>query len=198
MYEYRKMTPAQRAAVLAERKARGYPLHEPPHFEEGVNTCMLTGVCFEHKKILTSTSRRLEEFSEALICGIKTAVRGKLYAWVVLPNHDHLLAEVDLAVFRAWIGSLHNGKSTQWIREDDCRGRRVWYRFSDRKIRNDRHFYASVNYIHFNPVRHKCVEKASDWPWNSLHSYVDDVGPETLAEWWHKYPIDDYGKGWDD
>ncbi len=197
MYEYRKMTPEQRAAVLAERKARGYPLHEPPHFEEGVNTYMLTGVCFEHRKILTSASR-LEEFSQALICGIKKAISAKVYAWVVLPNHYHVLAEVDLTVFRAWIGRLHNGKSTQWNREDDRPGRTVWYRFSDRKIRSDNHFYASINYIHFNPVRHDCVEKAGDWPWSSLHEYLEHAGKETLAEWWRKYPIYDYGKGWDD
>ena len=139
MYEYRKMTPEQKAAVVAERIARGYPWHAPPHFAEGVNTYVLTAACFEHQEILT-TSSRLDEFTEALVRGIEQQVNGKLYAWVVLPNHYHLLAELDLATFRGWIGRLHNGKSTQWNREDGTPGRKVWYRFSDRKIRNDRHF----------------------------------------------------------
>ena len=197
MYDYRKMTPEERAAVVAERIARGYPWHAPPHFEEGVNTYILTAACFEHQEILTTASR-LDEFTEALVRGIEHEVNGNLYAWVVLPNHYHLLAEVDLADFRVWIGRLHNGKSTQWNREDGCPGRKVWYRFSDRKIRSDRHFYASVNYIHYNPAKHGYVNKATDWPWCSVHEYLDRVGRDTLAEWWRKYPIRDYGKGWDD
>ena len=197
MYDYRKMTPEERAAVVAERIARGYPWHAPPHFEESVNTYMLTAACYEHKTILTTPSR-LHEFSEALVQGIEQHVNGKLYAWVVLPNHYHLLAELDLAVFRAWIGRLHNGKSTQWNREDGTPGRKVWYRFSDRKIRSDRHFYASINYIHFNPVKHGYVKKATDWPWCSVHEYLDRVGRDALAKRWQRYPIRDYGKGWDD
>ena len=197
MYEYRKMTFEDRQSVLAERKARGFPRHAPPHFDEGVNTYMLTGACYEHQEILTTESR-LEEFAEVLVRGLEIDVKSKLYAWVVLSNHYHLLAELDLTVLRSWIGRLHNGKATQWNREDDTPGRKVWYRFSDRKIRNDGHFYASLNYIHFNPVRHKYVDKAVDWPWSSVHEYLESVGRDTLVEWWRKYPVKNYGQGWDD
>ena len=197
MYEYRKMTPEHRASVVKARQAGGFPLHAPPHFEEGVNTYMLTAACFEHRKIL-NTASRLEELAEALVSGVEQHVYGRLYAWVVLPNHYHLLAELNLAVFRAWVGRLHNGKATQWNREDGTPGRKVWYRFTDRKIRSERHFYASLNYIHFNPVRHKCAETAGDWPWSSVHEYLEKVGRETLSDWWQRYPVRDYGKGWDD
>ncbi|NIR49613.1 hypothetical protein GWO43_14080 [candidate division KSB1 bacterium] len=124
MYQYRRMTPEQRAAVVAERKTRGHPPHAPPHFEEGVSTHVLTAACFEHREILT-TSNRLEEFAQALVRGVEQEINGKLYAWAVLPNHHHLVARVDLAAFRTWIGRLHNGKSTQWNREDGTPGRRV-------------------------------------------------------------------------
>jgi hypothetical protein len=33
MYDWRKMTEAEQAAALAERKARKLPWHSPPHFE---------------------------------------------------------------------------------------------------------------------------------------------------------------------
>jgi len=173
------MTPEQRAAVVAERKARGFPCHTPPHFDEGVNTYMLTAACFEHQRIL-STDSRLNEFSEALVCGVEADIKGKLYAWVILRNHYHLLAELDLAIFRQWVGRLHNGKSTQWNREDGTPGRKVWYRFSDRRIRNYRHLYASLNYIHFNPVKHKYVYNAGDWPWSSIHEYLERLDVTSL------------------
>jgi putative transposase len=119
-------------------------------------------------------------------------------AWVVLPNHYHLLMEGDLRVFARRIARLHNGTATQWNREDGTPRRKVWHRFSDRIIRSERHYYASLNYIHANPVRHGRVARAADWAWSSLSMYMEIVGSEELADWWRRYPVGEYGKGWDD
>jgi len=121
-----------------------------------------------------------------------------VWGWVILPNHYHLLIETDLRAFRTWVGHLHNGKSTQWNREDATPGRKVWHRFMDRAIRNERHFHASLNYVHANPVKHGYADDASQWPWSSLHEYLDNVGRDVLVDWWRRYPVRDYGKGWDD
>jgi putative transposase len=144
------------------------------------------------------TPARLTEFAEALVLGLKNDLGVEVQAWVVLPNHYHLLAPTDLDVFRPWIARLHNGKSTQWNREDRSPGRKVWHRFSDRKIRSEGHYYASLNYIHANPVKHGYVEKANDWPWSSLHVYLEEFGRDVLMDWWKRYPVGDYGRGWDD
>jgi putative transposase len=76
-------------------------------------------------------------------------------------------------------------------------GRQVWYRYSDRFIRNERHLWASVNYIHFNPVKHGYVERMEDWPWSSVHGYLESLGQKGLKRMMILYPIGDYGKGWD-
>jgi len=196
MYDYRRMTPEQRAATVAQREARGYPWHAPPH-SWGENTYMLSTACFEHKPIL-ARPHRLAEFADMLLRGVKEAVGGTVHAWFVLPNHYHILARVDLGEFRRWIARLHNGKSTQWNRQDAMPGRRVWQRFSDRWIRNERHYYASLNYIHGNPVKHGYVENARAWPWSSLHEYLEQFGRDKLLQWWREYPVKDYGKGWDE
>jgi len=78
------------------------------------------------------------------------------------------------------------------------KGRKVWYRYSDRIIRNERHHWASVNYVHYNPVKHGYVKKATDWPWVSAHEYLEAHGREWLAQIWTAYPVKDYGKAWDD
>ena len=114
------------------------------------------------------------------------------------PNHYHVLIQADLDFLRPWLGRLHNGKATQWNREDETPQRKVWYRFTDRRMRGENHYYATLNYIHANPVRHGYVTNARDWPWSSLHDYVERFGRDTLARWWREYPIGDYGKGWDD
>ena len=197
MYDYRRMTSEQRARVLAERRGRGVPWHGPPHFggEDGVY--LITAACFEHRDVLSSP-KRLSEFSAAMIDGLEAALGTGARAWVVQPNHYHVLVQIDLDVLRPWLGRLHNGKATQWNREDGTPGRKVWHGFSDRRMRSERHYYATLNYIHANPVRHGYAEMATEWPWSSLHDYLETHGREILADWWRRYPVHDYGRGWDD
>jgi len=196
MYDYRKMTPEQREAVVAARKTMARPWHAPPHLACDRTTYMISAACYEHREILVSPSR-LSEFSEALLSGLETDLAADVQSWIVLPNHYHLLVRLDLGAFRRWVGRLHNGKATQWNREDRTPGRKVWYRFSDRRIRSERHYYASVNYIHANPVKHGYASRAGDWAWSSFHEYLAAFGRDTLTEWWKEYPVLDFGKDWD-
>jgi len=124
MYKYRKLTPSQKKRVTADRKTNRRPWHAPPHFTGGPKVYMISAACFEHKHIM-ATSKRRTEFKEALLDGLDAIVHADVRAWVVGPNHYHLLIEADLAAFAQWIGRLHNGKSTQWNREDQTPGRKV-------------------------------------------------------------------------
>jgi len=145
-----------------------------------------------------ATAERRTEFMGALLAGLEVEVDADVRAWVVGPNHYHLLIETDLSAFARWIARLHNGKATQWNRQDERPGRKVWHRFSDRRIRSEAHYFSSVNYIHGNPVKHGWVDKAATWPWSSLGKYMDKVGRDVLTQWWARYPVKDYGRGWDD
>jgi len=65
-------------------------------------------------------------------------------------------------------------------------------------MRNETHLNQTVNYIHYNPVKHVYVKDVYEWPWSSLFMYVDERGKEWLKESWKKYkPPADYGKDWD-
>jgi putative transposase len=49
----------------------------------------------------------------------------------------------------------------------------LWQRrFWEHTIRNDFDFERHVNYVHFNPVKHKLVNIVRDWPYSSFHAYV--------------------------
>ncbi len=39
-------------------------------------------------------------------------------------------------------------------------------------IRNDEDYARHVDYIHYNPVKHGRVMRASDWPHSSIHRYI--------------------------
>jgi putative transposase len=158
VYDYRKMTPQEQAALLALRRANGHPWHAPPHFAEGRHMYLVSAACYEHRALIGSAERRSE--LEAALIHAAAALEGvQVDAWVVLPNHYHVLVECDFNMFRGWIGRLHNRKATQWNREDGTPGRKVWYRFLDRAIRSERHYYASLNYVHANPVKHGWVSR---------------------------------------
>ena len=46
----------------------------------------------------------------------------------------------------------------------------LWQRrFWEHAIRNDVDFERHVDYVHFNPVKHRLVRRARDWPYSSFH-----------------------------
>lgn len=66
MYDYRKMTPEERAEAVAARQARGWPWHGPPHLDVGVAWYMISAACYEDHEIL-ATAARLSDFATALL-----------------------------------------------------------------------------------------------------------------------------------
>jgi REP-associated tyrosine transposase len=49
----------------------------------------------------------------------------------------------------------------------------LWQRrFWEHTIRSEADFARHVDYIHFNPVKHRIVTRLRDWPYSSFHRYV--------------------------
>ncbi len=49
----------------------------------------------------------------------------------------------------------------------------LWQRrFWEHTIRDAADMHNHINYIHYNPVKHKLVEHVADWPHSSFHLYV--------------------------
>lgn len=198
-YEYRKLSPKEREEIVRYRSGRGYPLHAPPHPFRKEGVYMISVANFEHRAIMNSSKRRTE-FEIRLLNAIKE-ITDELIAWVVLPNHYHVLLKVQaLDDLSATLKHLRGTISREWNIEDNLTGkRRVWYKFADTYIRNDAHLHMAFNYIHYNPVKHGYVSDPYDWPWSSLSMYYADKGRGWLQDHWKSYtPSDDFGRGWDD
>jgi putative transposase len=191
------MTPTERQAMVTERKRRGYPWHGPPHLSAPQGFRIVTGVCYEHRKLLDNP-RRLGWFERELLASLRELTAG-LAAWCVLPNHYHALVFIeDIEAFSKGLGQLHGRTSHEMNTIDGTRGRRVWYRSQDRTMRSDRHYFTSLNYIHNNPVKHGYVTKWQDWPFSSVHWYLENKGREWMLDLWRGYPVLKYGDGWDE
>jgi putative transposase len=198
MYRWRKLSQEDQASLLQARQVMQRPWHSPPHFVEGPALFHLTAACFEHASIVGHSLERMRAFSGALLDTLAEAGT-TTHAWCLLPNHYHLLVKVlDLKPVLAALGRLHGRSSFEWNGEDAARGRKVWSAPADRAIRNDAHFWATLNYIHHNPVRHGYVDQWQDWAFSSAVDYLAAVGREEAVRVWKAYPILDYGAGWDD
>ncbi|MBZ5555263.1 MAG: transposase [Acidobacteriia bacterium] len=197
-YRYREMTMFEREEIVRQRRERGYPLHAPPHPFRMAGEYLITAANFEHVPVM-DTPERLTEF-EARLLESMDRIGADVPGWVILPNHYHILVDVSsLDLVSAVLQQLHGGTSRQWNLEDDLVGqRRVWYKFEDRMIRDTRHFYRALNYIHFNPVKHGYVSDPFDWPWSSVDIYKEAYGRHWLRENWIAHPPRDFGEGWDD
>jgi putative transposase len=93
--------------------------------------------------------------------------RYALIAWVIMPNHIHILVETDKTplaeLVKSWkrfiareANKLLNREGTFWQRE-------YW----DTYMRDSTQTLKAVKYIENNPVKVKLTREPEDWPWSS-------------------------------
>ena len=139
----------------------------------------------------------MDSFSKALL-EIFAGFAQSTVAWCVLPNHYHALVQTD-NVLRLLheLGKLHGRTSHAWNGEEGTRGRKVFFRATERAMRSERHFWATVNYIHNNPVHHRYVLLWTEWPWGNAREFLEVMGRKEAKRIWKAYPLRDYGAKWD-
>ena len=94
--------------------------------------------------------------------------RYRLLAWVIMPNHVHVLIEVFEGYLLDKI--VQSWKSYTALEANKLLKRegRFWYPdYFDRYIRDETHFGNVVRYIHNNPVKAGLVDSAERWPFSS-------------------------------
>ena len=103
-------------------------------------------------------------------------------AYVVLPDHLHCIwtLPADDADFSSrWQAikahfARHMAKGERLSVRRRKKGERgIWQRrFWEHMIRDERDFERHVDYIHFNPVKHRHANAVHEWPHSSFHAYV--------------------------
>ena|SRR5437773_8331865 len=96
--------------------------------------------------------------------------RYRLSAWVVMPNHVHLLiapcAGYSLSAIMHSLKSFTSQKANEILR----RKGKFWFEdYFDRYIRNAKHFEDAVAYIESNPVRAGLCKFPDDWNFGSAY-----------------------------
>ena len=105
-------------------------------------------------------------------------------AFVLLPDHVHCIWTIpdgDRDFSKRWrlIKSYFSRKCDDKYEHTPSASRRkkkepgVWQRrFWEHLIRDDEDFVRHVEYIHYNPVKHRLVKTPKEWEYSSFHRYV--------------------------
>jgi REP element-mobilizing transposase RayT len=94
--------------------------------------------------------------------------RYHLFAWCVMPNHEHsLMTRFEDAKLEE-IMQAHKSYTAHEANKILNRKGQFWMvEYYDRLIRNQKHFYNALRYIEDNPVKARLCAKPSDWPFSS-------------------------------
>ena len=91
----------------------------------------------------------------------------RMQAWVVMPNHVHLVVDVWDVPLAKLIGGW-KGKSSRLANVLLRRGGQFWQEdYYDTLIGDEAHLQRAIRYTEQNPMKAFLVKAARDWPWCS-------------------------------
>lgn len=108
----------------------------------------------------------------------------KLIAFVLMPDHFHLISNPRDGRIKEFIGALKSLTAKRiLILRKSVRlrlGAQVWQEsFKAMPLWSGWMIWQKVNYIHANPVKAGIVKSAKDYRWSSFHSYYSQA-PELI------------------
>lgn len=105
--------------------------------------------------------------------------RYRLAAWVVMPNHVHVLVEVWQAplaeLVKSWKQFIARRANRVLGREGTFWAREYW----ETRIVDETHQIKAARYVEANPVKAGLVREAEEWPWSSAR-FRDTCGRLTM------------------
>ena len=128
----------------------------------------------------TDASRRV---FESALERVRRNFRLRVYGYVVMPEHVHLLlSEPQRGILADALKSLKQGVSRRLIADAEHFWQKRYYDFN---VRNHRQFVEKLRYIHRNPVKRGLCDRPEDWEWSSFHHYATgrDGRVEIESEW---------------
>jgi putative transposase len=104
----------------------------------------------------------------------KTLLEGRgrdyqMQAWVIMPNHVHLVVGVwDIPLTRLING--WKGKSSRAVNERLSRHGAFWQKdYYDTLVRDESHLKRAIRYTEQNPAKTFLAKSAREWLWSSAH-----------------------------
>jgi len=141
----------------------------------------ITVVTYERNPILIDNIELLREsFRYA-----KTKFVFDVNAIVILPDHFHMIIKVDraeeypkiISTIKRYFSKQCDPKFYEHLMQSQSRSKQnykpIWQkRFYEHTIRDEKEYKTRLDYIHFNPVKHKYVDTANMWEYSSFKKFI--------------------------
>lgn len=145
-------------ARLPRLAAAGYPHHL---IQRGNNRMLIFRVAEDRQRYLA--------WLHELASGLQVAV----HAYVLMPNHVHLLATPSAADALSRMMQALGRRYVRWFNDRNGRSGTLWEgRFRSAVIDSDRYLLTCSRYIEMNPVRAGLVADPAEYPWSSYRHHV--------------------------
>lgn len=152
-------------------------------YVDGNNYIFFTIVTQYRIKILISNIELLRESLKHAMNKYKF----EIFSIVVLEDHIHMILKIDnikeypkiIYSFKNYISRKISEEVTEINKErlSDSKKKRkekgIWQRrYWEHTIRDENDLYKHLDYIHYNPIKHRYVKKAKDWKYSSFNKFV--------------------------
>ena len=140
---------------------RKHPAHLPPVQPGNRSTIIFLTVCTKGRQPLLANS----EVHSLIIAGWNRASHWLVGRYVILPDHLHLFCAPGIwppHPLKQWIAYWQNLVTRAWARPEQ---KPIWQKdFWDRQLRSSDSYEEKWLYVKANPVRHRLVQNADEWP----------------------------------
>ncbi len=150
-------------------------------FQKAESLHFITFSCFHRLPLLEAAGAR--ETVEAVLELTRARHQARIYAYVLMPEHVHLLVnEPPRIVLAQFLKAVKQTTSRK------LRGPRekFWQdRYYDSNVRGEKARSEVIRYIHRNPVERGLVAKPEEWPWSSFRHYATGIAGavEIESQW---------------
>lgn len=127
--------------------------------------------------------------------GLRTRRESKLIAFVVMPDHFHLIVNPRDGKIREWTGALKSLSAKRlieiappdWFLKDESEHQAWQESFKALPLWSNWMIWQKINYIHANPLRAGLAASARDYRWSSFRAfYLEETEPllQVDKDWW--------------
>jgi putative transposase len=169
-------------------------------FQETNHSHFVTFSCWHRRRYFKS-----DDLYSLFVQGLeaaRTRFNFRLYGYVVMPEHVHLLlsepTKQKLAdaihylklSFAKRARGPHSASAQVSVQRTDANlghtSTSFWEkRYHDRNVRDYHEFGVKLRYLHNNPVKRGLVESPEEWPWSSYRHYaLREPSPVELESEW--------------
>lgn len=109
----------------------------------------------------------------SLLRRFKRKYKFRVYAYCLMPNHVHLLGEIENHLFLSNFMHDLNRTYTFYFNNKHRKVGHLWQgRFRSMIITKDKYLVDCINYIELNPLRIDLVKQLPEYLWNSYNARV--------------------------